>query len=402
MSSRRSLPVVLWLLLVVAAFIAVELQPTANGAGTGTPSRAATPGAPSAVPGSGVALVPGGPGTAESTAGTTASASPTSKPTAKPAKPAATTKPRATPAPTARPNPTTQPTPKPNPTPAPTPKPAAPPGLSACPIFPSSNVWNKRVDTLPVASDSAAMVAAIGAGAHLHPDFSNGGNYGIPYNIVGTATARSSVSFQYASESDKVRYPIPASPKIEGGSDAHILMVDTNACKLYELYAASHSASGWHAGSGAVWDLRSNALRPNGWTSGDAAGLPIFPGLVRYDEVAAGVIDHALRFTAPSSCSGHIYPARHDAGSGSCNAKPPMGLRVRLKSSVDISGFGTQARVLLTALKRYGMILADNGSPWYVTGAPSSHWNDDVLHALNGIPGSDFEVVDTSGFTNGG
>jgi hypothetical protein len=210
------------------------------------------------------------------------------------------------------------------------------------------------------------------------------------------------VSFQYASESDKVKYPIPANPKVEGGSDRHILMIDTNACKLYELFAATHSASGWHAGSGAVWDLRSNALRPSGWTSADAAGLPIFPGLVRYDEVASGVIDHALRFTAPTSCAGYIYPARHEAGSGSCSVKPPMGLRVRLKASVDISGFGTQARVLLTALKKYGMILADNGSPWYVTGAPNSGWNDDVLHALNGIPGSDFEVVDTSSFTNGG
>ena len=246
------------------------------------------------------------------------------------------------------------------------------------------------------------MIKAIGTGAHLHPDFSNGGNYGIPYNIVGASTARSSVSFQYASESDKVKYPIPASPKAEGGSDAHILMIDTNACKLYELFAAHHTSSGWQAGSGAVWNLKSNALRPDTWTSADAAGRPIFPGLVRYEVVAAGAINHALRFTAPRSCSAYIYPARHEAGGGSCGTFPPMGLRVRLKSSVDISGFGAQARVLLTALKKYGMILADNGSPWYVTGAPNSHWNDDVLHALGGIPGSDFEVVDTSGFVNGG
>ena len=175
------------------------------------------------------------------------------------------------------------------------------------------------------------MIKAIGTGAHLHPDFSNGGNYGIPYNIVGTSTARSSVSFQYASESDKVKYPIPASPKAEGGSDAHILMIDTNACRLYELFAAHHTSSGWHAGSGAVWDLRSNALRPSGWTSADAAGLPIFPGLVRYDEVASGVIDHALRFTAWTTRDAWIYPARHQAGDGNGADLPPMGLRVRLR-----------------------------------------------------------------------
>ena len=178
-------------------------------------------------------------------------------------------------------------------------------------------------------------------------------------------------------------------------------MINTDACRLYELFEATQSSGAWSAGSGATWDMRSNALRPDGWTSADAAGLPIFPGLVRYDEVAAGAILHALRFTAPSTCAGHVYPARHDAGSGSCALKPPMGLRVRLKASVDISGYGTQARVVLTALKRYGMILADNGSPWYVTGAPDTSWNDDVLHALGQIHGSDFDVVDTSGLVNG-
>jgi len=269
-------------------------------------------------------------------------------------------------------------------------------------MFPASNVWNRRVDGLPVAQNSDAMVAAIGLNAHLHPDFGSYSGYGIPYNIVGTATPRSTVRFQYASESDKVGYPIPAHPKIEGGSDRHILMVDTNACRLYELFAAVKTSSGWRAGSGATWDLRSNRLRPNGWTSADAAGLPIMPGLVRYDEVARGAILHALRFTAPDTCDGHIYPARHDAGSGSCSSNPPMGLRVRLKASVSIGGFGSQARVLLAALKRYGMILADNGSPWYVTGAPDPHWNDDVLHALGQLSGDDFEVVDTSGFINGG
>ena len=245
------------------------------------------------------------------------------------------------------------------------------------------------------------MIAAIGATASLHPDFSNAGGYGIPYNLVGAATPRSIVTFYYDDESDHVGYPIPPAPKIEGGSDRHILMVDTDACQLYELYDATQSGGAWSAGSGATWDLRSNALRPETWTSADAAGLPILPGLVRYDEVAAGAIRHALRFTAPSTCAGYIYPARHQAGSGSCSVKPPMGLRVRLKASVNIAGFSTQARIVLTALKKYGMILADNGSPFYVTGAPDPNWDDDVLHALGQIHGSDFEVVDTASLVNG-
>jgi hypothetical protein len=178
-------------------------------------------------------------------------------------------------------------------------------------------------------------------------------------------------------------------------------MVETSTCKLYELYALHKVGASWRAGSGAVWSLKSNTLRPDGWTSADAAGLPIFPGLVRYTDVGKGAILHALRFTAPVTCAGHIYPARHDAGSGSCSTRPAMGLRVRLKAGVDISGYGTQARVLLLALQRYGMILADNGSPWYVTGAPSPYWNDDVLHDLGAIKGSDFEVVDTTGFVAG-
>ena len=257
------------------------------------------------------------------------------------------------------------------------------------------------MDGLSVASDSDAMIAAIGLGASLHPDFSAAGGYGIPFNIVGTATPRSTVGFDYADESDPGPYPIPAKPKIEGGSDRHLLMIDTNACRLYELFAAARVGSSWTAGSGAIWNMKSNALRPEGWTSADAAGLPIFPGLVRYAEVAAGTIRHAIRFTAPSTCSGYVYPARHEAGSGSCDSKPPMGLRVRLKASVDISGYGPQSQVILQALQQYGMLLADNGSPWYITGAPDSRWNDDELHGLGGIKGSDFEIVDTTGFVNG-
>jgi hypothetical protein len=245
------------------------------------------------------------------------------------------------------------------------------------------------------------MLAAISSTAGLHPDFSNAGGYGIPFNLVTSTTPRSTVSFDYDDESDHVGYPIPSNPKQEGGSDAHILMIDTSACHLYELYAADHTSGTWTAGSGATWDLASNALRPAGWTSADAAGLPIFPGLIRYDEVAAGAIRHAIRFTAPSTCAGSIYPARHQAGSGSCSVKPPMGLRLRLKAGVNISGYGSQAQVILQALKTYGMILADNGSPFYLTGAPDTRWNDDVLHALGSIKGSDFEVVDTTNLVNG-
>jgi hypothetical protein len=325
------------------------------------------------------------------------------------------TDPRPTPIPTKKPSsntasgPSATPKPTPRPTPRATTKPPAPdptPRPAPCTLFPSDNVWNERVDNLPVASNSDAMVAAIGLNAALHPDFSslawNGGmGYGIPFNKVSSSTPTFHVSFAYGGESDAGPYPIPANPKIEGGSDAHLLLWDTQGCDLYEIFDASHSGGSWHGGSGAIWDLRSNHLRPNGWTSADAAGLPILPGLARYDEVADGVIRHALRFTAPDTCSGHIYPARHDAGSGSCSLNPPMGLRVRLKASVDPSVFGPQARVIVVALQRYGMLLADNGSAWYVTGAPNANWNDDQLHKLNQLHGSDFEVVDTSGLRNG-
>jgi len=299
------------------------------------------------------------------------------------------------------PAPTSTPAPPPTPTPAPaaTPSAGAVPPLSACPVFPANNAWNTRVDTLPVDPRSGTYIAAIGLSAGLHPDFSNAGGYGIPFNLVGPSTPRSTVTFQYDGESDHVGYPIPASPRIEGGSDRHLLMVDTSACRLFELFDAVRTGSGWTAGSGATWDLRSNALRPDGWTSADAAGLPIFPGLARADEALGAGILHALRFTAPRTCSGHVPPARHDAGSGSCASLPPMGLRVRLKASVDLSSFGPQARAILVALQRYGMILADNGSPWYVTGAPDSRWNDDDLHAFRTITGADLEVVDAGSAT---
>jgi hypothetical protein len=278
------------------------------------------------------------------------------------------------------------------------------PAAPRCPVFPASSPWNQRVDGLPVAADSARLIQSIGLTSGLHADFGSGlwegRPIGIPFDVVSRTTPRSRVSFDYADESDRVRYPIPKSVHIEGGrasdGDRHALLLDRDACKLYELYALYPRGGGWHAGSGAVWNLRSNALRPAGWTSADAAGLPIFPGLARYDEVARGVIDHALRFTAPRTRRAYVYPARHYASSSDDPSLPPMGLRVRLKAGVDISGFPRQARVVLQALKTYGMILADNGSSWYVSGAPSPKWSNDDLHTLGRITGADFEVVDTS------
>jgi hypothetical protein len=270
-----------------------------------------------------------------------------------------------------------------------------------CPIFPTTNVWNKRVDSLPVRASSATMIQAIGLNVGLHPDFGSFAGYGIPVNVVTRNQVTHRVRFLYKSESNHVPYPIPAHPKIEAGSDRHMIIVNRGTCRLYELFAARHTATGWHAGSGAVWSLTSNHLRPNGWTSADAAGLPILPGLVRHSEVKAGLIDHALRFTAPHTCSGHIYPARHDAGSGSCANWPPMGLRVRLKASFSLAGLPRPVRVIGTALKRYGMILADNGSPWYISGFSNSLFNDSALHLLNRIHGGDLEVVDTSTLRNG-
>jgi len=253
------------------------------------------------------------------------------------------------------------------------------------------------------------MIRSIGLNIGLHPDFGSGlwdgGPIGIPFTVVPGTQKMVSVTFDYADESDPGPYPIPQSVAIEGGSsstgDRHALIVDKDHCKLYELYSLYPNSNGtWHAGSGAIWDMTSNALRPAGWTSADAAGLPILPGLARYDEIK-DVIDHALRFTAPQTRSAYIYPARHYASSSTSTALPPMGLRVRLKASYDISGFPKQARIVLQALKRYGMILADNGSPWYISGAPNPYWNNDMLHTLSRVTGSDFEVVDTSSLRNG-
>jgi opacity protein-like surface antigen len=278
------------------------------------------------------------------------------------------------------------------------------PGAPKCPIFPATNAWNQRVDALPVAENSAQMIQSIGLGTGLHPDFGsglyNGQPIGIPYDVVSKRTKRSRATFTYADESDKGPYPIPTSVHIEGGrastGDRHALLIDKDACKLYELGALYPKGGGWNAGAGAIWNLRLNALRPAGWTSADAAGLPIFPGLARYDEVARGVINHALRFTAARTRRQYVYPARHYASSSDDPALPPMGLRVRLKASVDISSFPKQSRIVLQALKTYGMLLADNGSNWYISGAPNPKWSNDDLHSLGRITGSMFEVVDTS------
>jgi hypothetical protein len=284
------------------------------------------------------------------------------------------------------------------------------PGAPKCTIFPTTNAWNERVDALPVAANSAQMIQSIGLTTGLHPDFGSGlydgQPIGIPYDVVSKQTKRFRLKFDYADESDKGPYPIPKTVHIEGGrsstGDRHAILIDKDACKLYELYALYPKGSGWSAGSGAIWNLRSNALRPAGWTSADAAGLPIFPGLARFDEVARGVIDHALRFTAARTRRAYVYPARHYASSSDDPSLPPMGLRVRLKASVDISGFPKQARVVLQALKTYGMILADNGSNWYISGAPNPHWSNDDLHSLGRITGSMFEVVDTTSLPHPG
>jgi hypothetical protein len=276
-----------------------------------------------------------------------------------------------------------------------------------CPLFPRTSHWNRPVDRLPVAKDSDAIVRSIGLDAPVHADFGSGRYQGrpigIPYTTVSRRQRKVPVSFQYTHESDRGPYPIPADAPIEGGRDSggdrHVIVVDRNRCRLYELFAAYPVEGGrrWRAGSGAIWNLRSNRLRPRGWTSADAAGLPILPGLARYEELHGGGIDHALRFTAPRTRRAFVYPARHFASDSGNPNLPAMGQRLRLRADFDVSGFPRQARAVLRALKRYGMILADNGAPWYLGGAPSRGWDNDDLHALGRVHGRDFEVVDTAG-----
>jgi hypothetical protein len=270
------------------------------------------------------------------------------------------------------------------------------PVLEGCPVFPIDNVWNVPVDTLPVDARSSAYVASIGADDDFHPDFGSDPTYGIPYVVVPASHATVPVTFDYDDESDAGPYPIPSNPPIEAGGDRHILIVRQGECKLYELYAARRASGAWQAGSGAIFDLRANALRTDGWTSADAAGLPILPGLARLAEVEAGEITHALRFTAENTRKAHIWPARHDASDITDPNVPPMGQRFRLKAGFDISGFPPDAQVILRALKKYGMILADNGSNWFVSGETNTSWDDDVLNTLKDLRGADFEAVDTS------
>jgi hypothetical protein len=278
-----------------------------------------------------------------------------------------------------------------------------------CPVLPADNIWNRDIAAMPVHSMSATWVATIGSSSVLHPDF-GAGPYrnrilGIPYTVIPSTQPTVPMTFLYADESDPGPYPVPFNVPVEGGGarpskgkgDAHVLLVQEGSCELTEVYASKRRSDGsWNAGSGAVFDLNSNALRPDTWTSADAAGLPILPGLVRFDEVASGEIKHALRFTAPTTQRAYVWPARHFASSNLDPAQPPMGIRVRLKASVDISGFSTANQVILTALKKYGMMLADNGSPWFVSGAPDRRWDDEDLHELQTLHGSDFEVVDVS------
>jgi hypothetical protein len=280
------------------------------------------------------------------------------------------------------------------------------PHVRKCPVFTRSNHWNKRVDRLPVHPRSRELMRSIGLDAYLHPDFGSGryegAPIGIPYRTVSKRQRRVPVSFEYADESDRGRYPIPRNVPIEGGrsstGDRHVIVVDRDRCRLYELYAAYPEDGGrrWRAGSGAIWRLRSNRLRPRGYTSADAGGLPIFPGLARWTEARHGSIRHALRFTAPRTRRAFIYPARHFASDETDPDLPAMGQRLRLRRSFDVSRFPRQARIVLRTLKRYGMILADNGAPLYIGGAPSRGWDNDQLHTLQRVKGTDFEVVDTS------
>jgi len=274
-------------------------------------------------------------------------------------------------------------------------------GTGGCPVFPESSPWHENISGAPVSPLSSQYIASIGAGLDLHPDFGHERAYGIPYAIVPADQPKVPIHFTaYGDQSDPGPYPIPRGAPVEGGQqasgDRHVLVLQKSTCMLYELWDAHPNPDGsWDAGSGAVFNLRSTKLRPNGWTSADAAGLSIFAGLIRYDEIKRGYIDHAIRFTAPETQAGFIHPATHFASSSTNPDLPPMGLRLRLEASYPIAGFPRTDRIILQAMKTYGLILADNGSPWFFQGATDPRWNDSVLDALKGVPGSAFQVVET-------
>ncbi len=277
-------------------------------------------------------------------------------------------------------------------------------GVTDCNVTTADSFWRGKAAALPVLSGSAATVSTIGSTKSLHADFGagnwDGGPIGIPYNVVPGTQPKVGVTFDQPGESDPGPYPIPADPRIEGGpsstGDRHVLVVDKDACVLYELYDAHPNGDGtWHAYSGATFDLRSNAMRPDGWTSADAAGLPILPGLVRYDEVASGAVDHVIRMTVPATAASYVWPASHQAGHGT--SAPPMGTRIRLKADADLSHVDPSVLPIAKALQTYGGVVADNGSAWYISGEPDDRWNNDALATLGSIKGSAFEIVDGAG-----
>ena len=276
-------------------------------------------------------------------------------------------------------------------------RPAPAPRQYGCPILPASNPLNQDISHAPVDPSSARYLAAIGVGGHLHPDFGANPGYGIPYTVVGAGQQKVPIKFsEYGEESDPGPYPVPPGAPVEGAGEAgdrHVLVLQRGSCRLYELYSAMPLGAGWQAASGAAFNLHSNALRPEGWTSADAAGLPIFPLLVRYPEVKEGRIDHALRVTVQRTQRGYIHPATHFASASSDPSLPPMGLRLRLAAGYSLASFHGQALIVLRALKRYGVIVADNGSSWYLTGAPDPRWNEADLEQIKRVPGSAFEAV---------
>ena len=274
---------------------------------------------------------------------------------------------------------------------------------TTCSVFPADSYWHADVHRLPVHPRSRQWLAHMSTSRDLHPDFGpsygTGPDYGIPVTVVGAAHPRIAVAFDYAAESDRVRYPFGSDTRIEGGrasdGDRHAVVVDRSTCRLYETWSTRASSGRWRAGSGATWSLTSNRLRPDGWTSADAAGLPILPGLLRWNEVKAGYVDHAIRFTTDVTGRGHVWPARHDAGSVDSRSYPPMGARFRLGPSYDASHLGARARVVVRAMKKYGLVLADNGSPWFFQGERNAHWPDRLIGDLEAIPASAFVAVDT-------